>query len=74
MSNSCNRPSAKSPAQHVHTQMQLAMLAGMLNCSLSGSDIWQHIPCRDTYPTPQELIAWAAQEAVRRVNSREKDT
>jgi len=61
MSNQPNKPSA------VYTQMQLAILSGMLNCSLKGSDIWQRIPCRGDCPTPEELIAWAAAEAVRRI-------
>jgi len=53
--------------QTAYTEMQLAMLSGMVNCSLNGSDIWQRIPCRGDYPTPEELIAWAAAEAVQRL-------
>ena len=64
MSNQPNKPSA------VYTQMQLAILSGMLNCSLKGSDIWQRIPCRGDCPTPHELIAWAAAEAVRRISQK----
>lgn len=54
----------------VYTEMQLAMLAGMLNCSLHGSDVWRQIPCRGDCPTPEELIAWAAAEAVRRISQK----
>lgn len=61
MSNQPNKPSA------VYTEMQLAILSGMLNCSLKGSDVWRQIPCRGDCPTPEELIAWVAAEAVRRI-------
>ncbi len=59
-----NQPN-KTPG--VYTEMQLAMLAGMLNCSLNGSAVWQKIPCLGESPTPEELIVWAAQETVRRM-------
>ena len=62
-----NQPN-KTPG--VYTEMQLAMLAGMLNCSLNGSDVWRQIPCRGDCPTPEELIAWAAAEAVRRISQK----
>ena len=54
-------------AAAVRTRIQLAMLCGRLNCALSGSDVWQRIPCKGVCPTPEELIAWAAAEALRRL-------
>ena len=57
-------------AKAVYTEMQLAMLAGMLNCSLNGSDVWRQIPCRGDCPPPEELMAWAAAEAVRRISQK----
>lgn len=51
----------------VRKQMELAMLCGRLNCALNGSDIWDSIPCAGDAPTPEELIAWAAQEVLRRL-------
>ena len=44
----------------IRKQMELAMLCGQLNCALSGSDVWDRIPCAGDVPTPEELIVWAA--------------
>ena len=54
-------------AKAVYTEMQLAMLSGMLNCAQNGSEIWKQIPCRGDCPTPEELSVWAAAEAMRRL-------
>ena len=47
-------------------QMELAILCGRLNCALSGSDIWDSIPCEGEVPTVEEVIAWAVLEVMRR--------
>lgn len=53
--------------QTVYNEMKQAMLVGMLNCSLAGSNAWDSIPRKGEYPTVEELILWAAAEAVRRM-------
>ncbi len=65
MSNHVERP---TPAE-VETQIRLAMLCGRINCEANGNDVWSRIPCRGDYPTPAELIAWAAAEALRRAGA-----
>ena len=60
------RVEAPTPAE-IETQIRLAMLCGRVNCALSGSNVWDRIPCRGDAPTPAELIVWAAAEALRRL-------
>ena len=57
-------------AQTEYAEMQQAMLAGMLNCSLAGSNAWDRIPRKGEYPTVEELILWAAAETVRRMEQK----
>ena len=51
----------------VRKQMELAILCGRVNCALSGSDIWDSIPCEGGDPTPEDVIVWAAAEVLRRL-------
>ena len=60
-------------APAIRKQMQLAILCGRLNCALSGSDVWDHIPCAGDAPTPEELIVWAALEVLRRTAEEENE-
>ena len=48
-------------------QMELAILCGRVNCALSGSDIWERIPCEGGDPTPEDVIVWAAAEVLRQL-------
>ena len=48
-------------------QMELAILCGRVNCALSGSDIWDSIPCEGGDPTPEDVIVWAAAEVLRQL-------
>ena len=57
-------------AQTEYAEMQQAMLAGMLNCFLTGSNAWDRIPRKGEYPTVEELILWAAAETVRRMEQK----
>ena len=65
--NALFRAPTKAKHEWVQTQMRFAMFCGRRSCARAGSDVWRRIPCAGSAPTPEELIVWAAREALRRM-------
>ncbi len=63
----------KTFSPEIRRQMELAILCGRLNCALCGSEIWDTIPCAGEAPTPEEVVAWAALEVLRRTAAAENE-
>lgn len=49
----------------IRKQIQIAMLSGLLNDDPRIQEQWKRIPCADEIPTPEEVIAFYAEEIIK---------
>ena len=52
----------------VRIEIQKAMLIGLCSQDPKVQAYWKHIPCEGEVPTPEEVIAFLADEANKRQN------
>ena len=52
--------------EHVRSQMKIAMLHGMCNPDPKIKAYWRSIPYEGDVPTPEELIIYITEQAIRR--------
>ena len=45
---------------HVRLEMKKAILSGLLNPEPKVQSLWQNVPRKGVFPTPEEFIVWAA--------------
>lgn len=51
--------------EEVRKEIKLAMLAGLCNTDPAVQAKWKEIPCAGEVPTPEELITYIADRAIR---------
>lgn len=52
----------------VRLQMKVAMINGLVSKDLKTKAYWQNIPCEGDIPTPEEFIAYVADDVRHRYN------
>ena len=52
--------------EYVRTQMKIAMINGLCSDDPKIKAYWQSIPCEGDVPTPEEFIAFTANEVKKR--------